>query len=228
MTGSSTFDAINSEGNEMSASEQQRAVIVQRLSSLFGEAVKLDSVGNEMRVRCKVDDLLYVLKTVRDDPILQFKQLSDLTAVDYPEQAERFEVIYQMLSITLNARLRIITTVADGAILPTAIDLFASANWAEREVWDMFRIFFSGHPDLRRLLTDYGFEGHPLRKDFPLTGYVEVRYNDTERRVVYEPVKLTQEYRDFDFLSPWEGMQVEAMEMNAANQTATDKTDGEG
>ena len=228
MTGSSTFDAINSEGNEMSASEQQRAVIVQRLSSLFGEAVKLDSVGNEMRVRCKVDDLLYVLKTVRDDPILQFKQLSDLTAVDYPEQAERFEVIYQMLSITLNARLRIITTVADGAILPTAIDLFASANWAEREVWDMFGIFFSGHPDLRRLLTDYGFEGHPLRKDFPLTGYVEVRYNDTERRVVYEPVKLTQEYRDFDFLSPWEGMQVEAMEMNAANQTATDKTDGEG
>ena len=228
MTGSSTFDAINSEGNEMSASEQQRAVIVQRLASLFGEAVKLDSVGNEMRVRCKVDDLLYVLKTVRDDPILQFKQLSDLTAVDYPEQAERFEVIYQMLSITLNARLRIITTVADGAILPTAIDLFASANWAEREVWDMFGIFFSGHPDLRRLLTDYGFEGHPLRKDFPLTGYVEVRYNDTERRVVYEPVKLTQEYRDFDFLSPWEGMQVEAMEMNAANQTATDKTDGEG
>ena len=190
--------------------------------------MKLDSVGNEMRVRCKVDDLLYVLKTVRDDPILQFKQLSDLTAVDYPEQAERFEVIYQMLSITLNARLRIITTVADGAILPTAIDLFASANWAEREVWDMFGIFFSGHPDLRRLLTDYGFEGHPLRKDFPLTGYVEVRYNDTERRVVYEPVKLTQEYRDFDFLSPWEGMQVEAMEMNAANQTATDKTDGEG
>ena len=228
MTRSSTFDAINSEGNEMSASEQQRAVIAQRLASLFGEAAKLDSVGNEMRLRCKVDDLLYVLKTVRDDPILQFKQLSDLTAVDYPEQAERFEVIYQMLSIALNARLRIVTTVADGAILPTAIDLFASANWAEREVWDMFGIFFSGHPDLRRLLTDYGFEGHPLRKDFPLTGYVEVRYNDTERRVVYEPVKLTQEYRNFDFLSPWEGMHVEEVEMNETNQTATDKTEGEG
>ena len=228
MTVSSTNDEVNSEGNEMSPSEKQRTMIAQRLASLFGEATKLDSTGNEMRLRCKVDDLLYVLKTVRDDPILQFKQLSDLTAVDYPEQAERFEVIYQMLSIALNARLRIVTTVADGAILPTAIDLFASANWAEREVWDMFGIFFSGHPDLRRLLTDYGFEGHPLRKDFPLTGYVEVRYNDTERRVVYEPVKLTQEYRDFDFLSPWEGMQVKAMEMNAANQTATDKTDGEG
>ena len=163
-----------------------------------------------------------MLKTVRDDPILQFRQLSDLTAVDYPDQVDRFEVIYQMLSIALNARLRIVTTAADGAIVPSAIELFASANWAEREVWDMFGIFFSGHPDLRRLLTDYGFEGHPLRKDFPLTGYVEVRYNDTERRVVYEPVKLTQEYRDFDFLSPWEGMQV-----NTENQTAADKKEGE-
>ena len=228
MTRSSTFDAINSEGNEMSAFEKQRTMIAQRLASLFGEAAKLDSTRNEMRLRCKVDDLLYVLKTVRDDPILQFKQLSDLTAVDYPEQAERFEVIYQMLSVALNARLRIATTVADGAVLPSAIELFASANWAEREVWDMFGIFFSGHPDLRRLLTDYGFEGHPLRKDFPLTGYVEVRYNDTERRVVYEPVKLSQEYRDFDFLSPWEGMQVEAVKMNVANQNTADETEGEG
>ena len=154
--------------------------------------------------------------------ILQFRQLSDLTAVDYPERVERFEVIYQMLSIALNARLRIVTSIADGDIVPSAIDLFASANWVEREVWDMFGIFFSGHTDLRRLLTDYGFEGHPLRKDFPLTGYAEVRYNDTERRVVYEPVKLTQEYRDFDFLSPWEGMEI-----NRADQTATDKTEGE-
>ena len=169
-----------------------------------------------------MSDLLYVLKTLRDDPVLQFKQLSDLTAVDYPERAQRFEVVYQMLSLALNARIRVLTSVEDGDIVPSVIDLFASANWAEREVWDMFGIFFSGHPDLRRLLTDYGFEGHPLRKDFPLTGYVEVRYNDTERRVVYEPVHLTQEYRDFDFLSPWEGMQ-----MSPAEQSGADPSEGE-
>ena len=228
MTSSSTTGEIVPESNKMSASEDQRALVAERLTSLFGEAVQLDNAGNEMRLRCKVDDLLYVLKTVRDDPILQFRQLSDLTAVDFPEQVDRFEVIYQMLSIALNARLRIVTSIADGDVVPSAMDLFASANWAEREVWDMFGIFFSGHTDLRRLLTDYGFEGHPLRKDFPLTGYAEVRYNDTERRVVYEPVKLTQEYRDFDFLSPWEGMQLEGMKINAANQKAADKTEGEG
>ena len=228
MTGSTTIDKSKPNSSELSASEQQQTLITERLDSLFGDSAQLDNVGNEMRLRCEVDDLLFVLKTVRDDPILQFRQLSDLTAVDYPNQADRFEIVYQMLSIALNARLRIVTTAADGAIVPSVIELFASANWAEREVWDMFGIFFSGHPDLRRLLTDYGFEGHPLRKDFPLTGYVEVRYNDTERRVVYEPVKLTQEYRDFDFLSPWEGMQVEGMKVNTENQTAADKKEGEG
>ena len=228
MTGSSTSDDIVPDGNDMSEFEKLRVLLTERLSSLFGEAVQLDASSGDMRLRCKVDDLLYVLKTVRDDPVLQFRQLSDLTAVDFPERKARFEVIYQMLSIALNARLRIVTAIADGDVVPSAIDLFASANWAEREVWDMFGIFFSGHTDLRRLLTDYGFEGHPLRKDFPLTGYAEVRYNDTERRVVYEPIKLTQEYRDFDFLSPWEGMQVEGMEITAANQTAADKTEGEG
>ena len=228
MTGSSITDEIVPESNEMSEFEKQRVVLTDRLSSLFGEAVQLDASLGDMRLRCKVDDLLYVLKTVRDDPVLQFRQLSDLTAVDFPERKARFEVIYQMLSIALNARLRIVTAIADGDVVPSAIDIFASANWAEREVWDMFGIFFSGHTDLRRLLTDYGFEGHPLRKDFPLTGYAEVRYNDTERRVVYEPIKLTQEYRDFDFLSPWEGVQVEGMEISAANQTAAEKTEGKG
>ncbi len=228
MTGSSQTDEIKPDDNELLATEQRQNVIAERLVSMFGEAVQLVISKNEICLRCKVDDLLYVLKTVRDDPILQFRQLSDLTAVDYPEEVDRFEVIYQLLSIALNARLRIVIAVADGAIVPSAIDLFASANWAEREVWDMFGIFFSGHPDLRRLLTDYGFEGHPLRKDFPLTGYVEVRYNDTERRVVYEPVKLTQEFRDFDFLSPWEGMQAEAMEIDIENQIPADQTKDEG
>ena len=223
MTGSAKIDEIKPDSSEFSASEQQQTPITERLAALFGDAAQVDNVGNEMRLHCKVDDLLFVLKTVRDDPLLQFRQLSDLTAVDYPDQVDRFEIIYQMLSIALNTRLRIVTTAADGVIVPSAIELFASANWAEREVWDMFGIFFSGHPDLRRLLTDYGFEGHPLRKDFPLTGYVEVRYNDTERRVVYEPVKLTQEYRDFDFLSPWEGMQV-----SIKNQSAADMKEDEG
>lgn len=203
--------------NNRSVADDKLTPIAERLSSLFGESCRLERAGGELRLRCAVSDLLYVLKTLRDDPVLQFKQLSDLTAVDYPERAQRFDVVYQMLSLALNARIRVLTSVEDGDIVPSAIDLFASANWAEREVWDMFGIFFSGHPDLRRLLTDYGFEGHPLRKDFPLTGYVEVRYNDTERRVVYEPVHLTQEYRDFDFLSPWEGMQLSPAEQNGAD-----------
>ena len=203
--------------NNRSVADDKLTSIAERLSSLFGESCRLERAGGELRLRCDMSDLLYVLKTLRDDPVLQFKQLSDLTAVDYPERAQRFDVVYQMLSLALNARIRVLTSVEDGDIVPSAIDLFASANWAEREVWDMFGIFFSGHPDLRRLLTDYGFEGHPLRKDFPLTGYVEVRYNDTERRVVYEPVHLTQEYRDFDFLSPWEGMQLSPAEQNGAD-----------
>ena len=209
MTGSTTIDEIKPDAGELSASEQQQTLIAERLASLFGDAAQLDNSGNEMRLRCKVDDLLYVLKTVRDDPLLQFKQLSDLTAVDYPEQVDRFEVIYQMLSISLNARLRITTTAADGAIVPSAIELFASANWAEREVWDMFGIFFSGHPDLRRLLTDYGFEGHPLRKDFPLSGYVESRYDDKIKRVVCEPLEHAQEFRSFDFTSGWSSKSIQ-------------------
>ena len=217
MTELSQSDQNNTTDNSQPVADDRLETIAERLWSLFGESCELDRTGDELRLKCDVSDLLYVLKTLRDDPVLQFKQLSDLTAVDYPERAQRFEVVYQMLSLALNARIRVLTSVEDGDIVPSVIDLFASANWAEREVWDMFGIFFSGHPDLRRLLTDYGFEGHPLRKDFPLTGYVEVRYNDTERRVVYEPVHLTQEYRDFDFLSPWEGMQMSPAEQNGAD-----------
>ena len=165
------------------------------------------ATNDEVLVRISSNDIVAVLTKLRDDNHAAFNQLSDLTAVDYPERPARFEMVYQLLSITNNMRLRIVAEVAEGQSVPSVTGIFSAANWAEREVWDMFGIFFAGHPDLRRLLTDYGFEGHPLRKDFPLTGHVEVRYDDSQRRVVNEPVHLVQEFRDFDFLSPWEGMQ---------------------
>ena len=165
------------------------------------------ATNDEVLVRISSNYIVAVLTKLRDDNHAAFNQLSDLTAVDYPERPARFEMVYQLLSITNNMRLRILAEVAEGQSVPSVTGIFSAANWAEREVWDMFGIFFAGHPDLRRLLTDYGFEGHPLRKDFPLTGHVEVRYDDSQRRVVNEPVHLVQEFRDFDFLSPWEGMQ---------------------
>jgi NADH-quinone oxidoreductase subunit C len=163
--------------------------------------------GGQIILRTTPSALVNLLTSLRDDVVASFNQLSDLTAVDYPDRPERFEMVYQLLSMKNNIRLRVLMPVDEGQAVPSIVGLFSAANWAEREVWDMFGIFFTGHPDLRRLLTDYGFEGHPLRKDFPLTGHVEVRYDDTLRRVVNEPVSLVQEFRDFDFLSPWEGMQ---------------------
>jgi NADH-quinone oxidoreductase subunit C len=163
----------------------------------------------EIVLHAKMASILDVLSALRDDRHAAFNQLSDLTAVDYPERPERFEMVYQLLSMRNNMRMRVLVAVGEGQAVPSATAVYSAANWAEREVWDMFGIFFAGHPDLRRLLTDYGFEGHPLRKDFPLTGHVEVRYDDTQRRVVNEPVSLVQEFRDFDFLSPWEGMQAQ-------------------
>lgn len=150
----------------------------------------------------KVVDLLAFL---RDDEHCRFTQLTDITAVDYPNRAKRFEVVYHLLSMTKNYRIRIKICIEEGLGVPTATEVFPAANWYEREVWDMYGVFFMYHPDLRRILTDYGFEGHPQRKDFPLTGYVELRYDDDQKRVVYEKVKLNQAYRSFDFLSPWEG-----------------------
>ena len=176
-----------------------------------------DNQAGELVIRCSTDDIIEVLTILRDEAEFAFDQLTDLTAVDYPNRPYRFELVYQLLSITHNRRMRVLVALPEGAVAPSVLPVFNSANWAEREVWDMFGIFFAGHPDLRRLLTDYGFEGHPLRKDFPTTGYVEVRYDDTQRRVVYEPVHLTQEYRDFDFLSPWEGVQNDIVD-NAADQ----------
>ena len=175
------------------------------------------NANGELVVRCSADDIIEVLTILRDEDSLAFDQLSDLTATDYPNRPYRFELVYQLLSITHNRRMRVLVALPEGAVAPSVLPVFNAANWAEREVWDMFGIFFAGHPDLRRLLTDYGFEGHPLRKDFPTTGYVEVRYDETQRRVVYEPVHLTQEYRDFDFLSPWEGVQND-IEESVADQ----------
>ena len=161
---------------------------------------------DELCVLARRDGVIKLLGFLRDDQNCQFKLLMDVTAVDHPDREERFEVVYHLLSLKHNQRVRVKVTTDDATPVPSATGVFNSANWFEREVWDLFGVFFSDHPDLRRLLTDYGFEGHPLRKDFPLTGYVEVRYDEDQKRVVYEPVKLTQEFRTFDFMSPWEGM----------------------
>ena len=161
----------------------------------FGELVVLTSVN-------QLPDLM---KRLRDDANCLFKVLVDLTAADFPERKERFEIVYNLLSLTHNQRIRVKTKIDEETPVPSMVPWFSSAGWFEREVWDMFGVLFSDHPDLRRMLTDYGFQGHPLRKDFPLTGYVEVRYDEEQKRVVNEPVSLTQDFRNFDFMSPWEG-----------------------
>ena len=160
---------------------------------------------DELTLSVPVASLIKVLSFLRDDVNCQFKQLMDVCGIDYPALEKRFGVVYNLLSLTLNLRVRVKVWTDEDTPVPTATGLFSSANWFEREVWDLYGVYFSEHPDLRRILTDYGFEGHPLRKDFPLTGYVELRYDEEQKRVVYEPVKLTQDFRSFDFLSPWEG-----------------------
>jgi NADH-quinone oxidoreductase subunit C len=159
----------------------------------------------ELTVTVARDEIASVLRTLRDDPQCRFEVLIDICGVDYPARAERFDVVYHLLSPRRNLRLRLRLETDERHAVPSVVDVFPAANWYEREAYDMYGILFSGHPDLRRILTDYGFEGYPLRKDFPLTGYVEVRYDDEQKRVVYEPVRLTQEFRSFDFESPWEG-----------------------
>jgi len=175
--------------------------------SLLNEVVDTDLVGDELCVTVRREGIVRVLTFLRDDVNTQFKQLMDVTAVDYPEREQRFEVVYHLLSLTHNRRIRVKTLTDEETPVPSVTTVFGSANWYEREAWDMYGVFFQDHPDLRRIMTDYGFEGHPLRKDFPLTGHVEVRYDEESKRVVYEPVKLSQEFRSFDFLSPWEGIQ---------------------
>lgn len=159
----------------------------------------------ELTVDVAVDRIPAVVKFLRDDPACQFATLVDVCGVDWPMREKRFDLVYHLLSMRQNLRIRLKAQVREGEIAPSITGLHPSADWFEREVFDMYGVMFSGHPDLRRILTDYGFRGHPLRKDFPTTGYVEVRYDEGAKRVVYEPVKLTQDYRLFDFMSPWEG-----------------------
>lgn len=160
-----------------------------------------------------------VLTFLRDDANCRFRQLMFITGVDYPDRENRFEVVYHLLSTRHNQRVRVKIETDEKTPIPSVTTIFASANWFEREVWDMYGVAFANHPDLRRLLTDYGFNGHPLRKDFPLTGYVEMRYDDEHKRVVYEPVRLTQEFRRFDFLSPWEGYGEQPPEKKKVEKT---------
>ncbi len=167
------------------------------------EAVRYDF--GELTLTAARAAILEVLKFLRDDPRCQFVCLIDICGVDYPERAKRFDVVYHLLSPKQNLRVRVKLATDETTPVPSAVKLFPAANWFEREAFDLYGVLFSGHPDLRRILTDYGFSGHPLRKDFPLTGFVEVRYDDAQKRVVYEPVRLTQEFRSFDFQSPWEG-----------------------
>ncbi len=176
------------------------------VAAAFGDAVKGFAVAfDELTVEIDRGSVVAVLRGLRDDPKLRFVSFIDLTAVDYPAREERFDVVWHLLSPKFNRRIRLKTRTDERNPVPSSTPIFPSADWFEREAYDMYGVLFSGHPDLRRILTDYGFEGYPLRKDFPLTGYVEVRYDDEQKRVVYEPVKLTQEFRQFDFLSPWEG-----------------------
>jgi NADH-quinone oxidoreductase subunit C len=181
------------------------AELQERLTSALGASILSSTqAAGELTVVVRRDDSLAVLQHLRD--IESFSTFIDVCGADYPERAERIEVVYHLLSMSKNVRIRVKVTTDEDTPVASAFGLWPAADWFEREAFDMYGILFSGHPDLRRILTDYGFHGHPLRKDFPLTGYTEVRYDEAQKRVIYEPVKLVQEYRNFDFLSPWEGM----------------------
>ena len=176
------------------------------LSSHIEDANSLQIADDEIVISSATTSLLRLIQFLKEDQNCKFNILIDICGVDYPEKDKRFEIVYHFLSLSVNRRIRVKLMTDEGTKVPSIVDLFPSAGWYEREVYDLFGVIFSGNTDLRRLLTDYGFKGHPLRKDFPLTGYVEVRYDEEQKRVIYEPVKLTQEFRNFDFVSPWEGM----------------------
>ena len=173
---------------------------------LLGEVLVDRTIAHgELTMLVQGEAIVRVLTVLRDEPTLLFKELVDLCGVDYPARERRFDVVYHLLSVRHNLRLRIKVETDEATTVPSVREVFPTADWFEREAWDMYGILFSGHPDLRRILTDYGFEGHPLRKDFPMTGYVEMRYDEEQKRVIYEPVQLRQDFRSWDFLSPWEG-----------------------
>ena len=174
-------------------------------SALLETVTESEVAFDQLTISVDVRKIVEVMKHLRDDPALRFVNITDVTAVDYPTREKRFDVVYHLLSPTLNERIRIRAEADETTQVPSIIEVFPGADWFERETYDLYGVIFTGHPDMRRLLTDYGFDGHPLRKDFPLTGFVEVRYDDQEKRVLYEPVRLNQEFRKFDFLSPWEG-----------------------
>jgi len=174
-------------------------------NALGASVVGYSVVRGELTVEAKAADVVRVATFLRDDPACQFVNIIDVTAVDRPSREQRFDVVYHFLSPRLNQRVRLKVATDETTPVPSLIDVFRGADWFERETYDLYGVLFTGHPDMRRILTDYGFEGHPLRKDFPLTGFVEVRWDDEQKRVVYDKVTLAQEFRSFDFLSPWEG-----------------------
>jgi NADH-quinone oxidoreductase subunit C len=188
---------------------QSQAAIDELLSSIepvLGDVIVDRVVAyDELTLVVPGDSIVRVLTFLRDEPSLLFKELLDICGVDYPARERRFDVVYHLLSVRYNRRLRLKVQTDEMTPVPSVISVYPTADWFEREAWDMYGILFSGHRDLRRILTDYGFEGHPLRKDFPMTGYVEMRYDEEQKRVVYEPVQLRQDFRSWDFLSPWEG-----------------------
>jgi len=200
------------DGTEAPAQAPAMAVAPSDLAVLARDAGALPGVsragleGGELVIHAERDAIAGLLTTLRDDPRFSCEQLMDLCGVDWPERPERFDVVYNLLSVSLNHRARVVITTDEQSPVPSIHRIWPVATWFEREAWDLFGIIFSGQPDLRRILTDYGFNGHPLRKDFPLVGYVEVRYDDERKQVVNEPVSLTQDFRNFDFVSPWEGM----------------------
>ena len=185
--------------------ETLKAIGDKALASLPGAVLAAREAYGELTLSAEAARIVDALTFLRDDPACQFVCLTDLSGVDYPEREKRFEIVYLLLSPKLNRRVRVKIEADEATPVPSVVAVFPAADWYEREAYDMFGVLFEGHPDLRRILTDYGFDGHPLRKDFPMTGFVELRYDDEEKRVRYEPVRLTQEFRQFDFLSPWEG-----------------------